>query len=158
MPTSYPVKNPPQTLTRTSHGIQIKARGLTIGSIASFKPGPRTREFTHIYELNPLSSGHPVDVVPGNLGGFNIAVTRYDIWTEPFEKAFAGAMDIYEALGNQDRPFELYQFMWHPDGSKEIIVYRNVWIKEVGRQYQATADRVVSVGGSFVYLRSDRIA
>jgi len=158
MPQTWPVKNPPQTLTKTSHGIQIKVRGVVIGSIASFKPGPWRREFTHIYELNPLSSGHPVDVVPNNLSGFKIAVTRYDIWTAPFELVFGGKMSIFEALGNQNEPFDVYQYFWHPDGSKEISVYRNTWIEQVGRTYDAGRDRVVLVDGSFVYLRKDRLA
>jgi len=158
MPTTFPVRNPPQTVTKTSHGVQIKCRGVAIGSISSFVPGPWRREFTHIYELNPLSSGHPVDVVPNNLSGFEIRVSRYDIWTDPFEKVFGGDMSIFEALGNQDRPFEIYQFFWHPDGYKEISIYRGAWIREVGRTYDAGRDRVILVNGSMVYLRKDRIA
>lgn len=158
MPVTYPVKNPPETLTKTSHGIQIKVGGEVIGAVTSFVPGPARREFTHVYELNPLSSGHPIDVVPNNLTGFEIRVSRYDIWRQPFERVFGGTISIYEALGNQDRGFDMYRYFWHPDGYREVLVYRNTWIREVGRTFDAGRDRVILVNGSFVYLRKDKIS
>lgn len=158
MPTTYPVHNPPDTVVKSSHGIQIKVRGTTIGVISNFTPGPETRQMTHVYELNPLSSGHPVDLVPGNLAGFTINVARYDIWNEPFEKIFGGGIEIYEALGNQYKPFEVYRYWYHPDGYKEILVYRNCYMSSVGRNFQSTGDRIVMVNGTMAFLRKDKIA
>jgi len=158
MPQSWPVKNPPQTPHVTSHGIQIKVRGKVVGSITNLKPGIPNRAFTQIYELNPLSSGHIIDQVPGNLTGFEVTCQRADIWNEPFELAFGGDMSIYEAIGNQNVPFELYEYLWFPNGYKRISVYRQTWIRSVSRTYDTGRDRVVLVDGSFVYVRKDRIA
>lgn len=157
MPNVWPVKNPPDTLVKTSHGIQIKVNGETIGAISRWDPAPYEREFNHIYELNPLSSGHPVDLVPANIRGFNITVNRYDIWKKPFEKVFGGSMSIYEALGMQERPFEVNQFLWHPDGYKELIIYRGSWMNRVGRSYNVTGDRIVMVDATLVFLRREKV-
>lgn len=157
MAKSFPVRNPPNTLIRTSHGIQIKVNGVTVGAITKWTPAAYTRQMTHIYELNPLSSGHPIDVVPGNLGGFKIAVNRYDIWKEPFEKAFTGDISLMEALGNQVEPFDVYQYFWNPDGYKELVVYSGCWFDSIGREFAADATRVVMVTASLTFIRRDRI-
>jgi hypothetical protein len=157
MPQVYPVKNPPASLTKSSHGIQIKVGGNTIGAIARFAPAAYTRGMTHIFELNPLSSGHPIDVVPGNLGGFTLGVNRYDIWKQPFEQVFGGDISIEEALGNQSNPFEVQQYLWRPDGYKELTVYRGAWFSSIGREYTNTGDRIVMVTGTLTFVRRDKI-
>ena len=158
MPKTYNVTNPPKTLSKTSHGLQIKVRGITIGAIETFIPGPVSRGVGYVYELNPLSSGHPIDRVPGNLGNFELKISRVDIWTEPFEKAFGGSMSYVDALGRQKEPFEVYEYFWHPDGYKEVWVYRGCWLTSAGRAYKASSgDRVVMVDGGLAYLRKDRI-
>jgi len=157
MPNAYPVKNPPHTLVKSSHGLQIKVNGRVIGSISRWTPAPIDRRFTQVYELNVLSSGHPIDNVPQNLGGYTITVTRADIWKEPFEKAFGGNIDLYEAIGRQDRPFEVYQYFYHPDGYVELIVWRGCWFSRVGRDYSSTGDRIVLVNAELTFLRRDRI-
>lgn len=154
----YPVRNPPITTHKSTHGIQIKVNGVTIGSIQDFTHGPIQRAMTTIYELNPLSSGHPIDVVPGNLSGFTLKVSRYDIYTEPFEKVFGGSTDIYEALGMQNRGIEIYRYWFHPNDYKEILVYRNCWLQQVGRTISLGRERTVLADGSFAYVRHDKIA
>jgi len=157
MPETFPVNNPPDTLIKSSHGIQIKVRGETIGAIASWRPADYSREMRHIFELNPLSSGHPIDVVPGNLGGFTLDVERYDIWRREFETIFGGDVSLYEALGRQDNPFEIYQYLWHPDGFKELVVYRGTWFNRVGREYRADGERTVMVRAGLTFVRRDKV-
>ena len=154
---TYPVRNTPESLVRTSHGIQIKVRGEVIGAIKSWSPDAYTRGFTHVWELNPLSSGHPIDLVPGNLGGFTVRVDRYDIWKEPFEKVFGGDISLMEALGNQQRGFECYQYLWHPDSFKELVVYRNCWFSSISRSYTSDGDRIIVASGTLHFLRRDKI-
>lgn len=152
-----PVKNPPETAVKTSHGLQIVVNGKVIGAITSWSPDAKTRGMTHIYELNYETSGHPVDIVPGNLGGFTIRVNRYDLWKDRFEEVFGG-ISVEEALGDQDRPFEVRQVMKRPDGTKEVYVYRGCWMSSVGRTYSATGDRIVMVSATLTYLEKVRIA
>lgn len=150
------VKNPPQTSIATSHGIQIVAKGIVVGAIVRWSPAAYTRGMTHVFELNYLTSGHPIDVVPGNLGGFKIAVDRYDLWTKKMEEAFFD-MTIEEALGMQDRPFEVNQFLLKPDGTKELVVYRGCWFDSIGRTYDATGDRIIKVSASLTFLKRERV-
>ena len=37
---TFPVKNTPETLVRSSHGIQIKVNGEVIGAIKTWTPDP----------------------------------------------------------------------------------------------------------------------
>jgi hypothetical protein len=157
MAQTFPVRNPPNTLIKSSHGLQIKVSGETIGAIMSWRPADYAREMRHIFEINPLSSGHPIDTVPGNLSGFTIDVERYDIWHEPFEKVFGGDVTLFEALGNQINPFEVYQYLWHPDGFKELTVYRGCWFNRIGREYRADGERTVMARAGITFFRRDKI-
>lgn len=154
---TYPVRNTPDTLVRSSHGIQIKIKGEVIGAIRNWSPAEYTRGMTRVWELNPLSSGHPIDQVPGNLDGFTLRVDRYDIWKEPFEKVFGGDIALMEAIGNQQAGFDCYQYLWHPDGYKELTVYRNSWFTSIGRNYSADGDRIIMVSATLAFLRRDKI-
>lgn len=153
---NFKVSNPPNTLIATSHGIQIVAKGKVVGAIVKWAIDPYTRSFTKVYELNYASSGHPIDLVPGNLDGFKISVSRYDIWKRKFEEAFVNA-SIEEALGLQDTPFEVNQYLLRPDGEKELVVYRGAWLSKVGRTYDSTADRIIKVDGEITFLRREKI-
>lgn len=157
MPNVWPVHNPPNTLVKSSHGIQIKVSGVTIGAINNWTPAPNQRAVTQVYELNPLSSGHPIDNAIGNLSGFTLAVDRYDIWTLPFELVFGGDITVEDALGNQVNPFDSYQYLWRPDGVIELTIYRKCWFSKVGRAYQSTGDRIVHVNAELTFLRRDKV-
>ena len=157
MPQPFPVRNPPASLVKSSHGLQIKVGGVTIGAIQTWRPVAITRAMKHVFELNPLSSGHPFDIAIGNLGGFTVDVERYDIWTDAFEKVFGGDVSLTDAIGNQSNPFEVYEYLLHPDGYKELKVYRGCWFSSIGREYSAEGDRVVMVRGTLTYIRRDKV-
>jgi len=157
MPQTFPVSNPPNTLVKSSHGIQIKVGGDTIGAISKFTPAASSRAMTRVWELNPMSSGHPIDTIPGNLDGFTLDVERYDLWRANFEEVFGGEARLIDAIGNQKNPFEVYQYLWHPDGFKELTVYRGCWFSNVGRDYSSTADRIIMVRGQLNFLRRDKV-
>ncbi len=79
---AYPV---PETLVRTSHSIKIIATGPTggpIGLINGWNPA-MTKTITPIYQLGTsvlgVNTGEPFENVPGNVGGLQIAVQRYDL-------------------------------------------------------------------------------
>ncbi len=153
---TYAVKNPPDTLLATSHGIKIMAKGVTVGAIIKWTPAAYTRAMALPTELNYETSGHPIDVVPGNLGGFKITVNRYDLWKSKMEEVFFDA-SIEEALGMQDNPFVVYQYLLKPDGTKELVVYRKCWFSSIGRDYDTAGDRIIKVAGEITFLKREKI-
>lgn len=150
------VKNPPVTTTVTSHGLQVVARGKIIGEIQDWTPAAMVRAMKWVYELNMLTSGTPVDVIPGNISGYTVVIKRYDILHAKYEEVF-GDLSWEVALGNQQEPFDVKQYLTYSDGSKELIVYRGCWMSSVGRKYSAEGDRIVVVDATLTYLKAERV-
>ena len=148
--------NPPQTITATSHGIQIVAKGVVVGEIIKWTPATQTRGGTWVYELNYETSGVPVDFVPGNTTGYTINLTRYDLWSSKYEEVFGDA-SIEQALGQQYAPFDVRQYLKRPDGTKELWVYRSCWMTSVGRDYGVDGDRIIKVQAVLSYVKKERI-
>lgn len=159
MPLSVaPVNNPPNTRTESSHGISIIARGEVVGMIQEWTPEPQTRAITHIYELNALTSGHPVATVPGNLAGFTITVTRYDLWTKRMEEVFGGDdTDLLDGLGNQVDPFLVKEMKNLPDGTTRTRVYTGCWFASLGRNYRSTDTKLVMANGRLAFVQWYRV-
>jgi hypothetical protein len=139
----------PNTKTRTSHGLSIVARGVTIGLIQTW--GVRlSRAVTHLFELNPTTSGNPVDLVPGNVGDLTLTVRRVDLHAKKMEEAFGGVK--LDMLSDQNNPFELYETWKTPNGSVEKYVYTGCWFTAIGRTFDVTGNRVVIAEGTIAYL------
>lgn len=153
-------KNPPPIDTRTSHGVMIATgSGIQIGRLSAFTPA-QSRPVTPIYELNPNTSGEPVENVPGNLGGLTISVSRYDLYKTRMEEAF-GTTD-FTMLSDQNRPFIIMEFIRVPAGdsgsfTSEVYQYTGCWFTSIGRPYSSGGDRIVNVSANFAYLRKERI-
>jgi len=147
--------NPPQTLVRTSHAITIRtAGGLVIGLINGWTP-QMSRDITPIYEINAVTSGEPLENVPGNIKNLTIGVTRYDLYTQRMEDAF-GTADI-TMLSNQDRPFEVQEAYKFPNGTGEVYIYSGCYFSQVGRNYRSDDQRIINVNASLSYVRKTRI-
>lgn len=147
--------NPPDTLTRTTHSIQIKANGETIGLIQTWSP-TMSKTVTPIYELNIETSGVPFENVPGNMQNLTIQVARYDIWTKRMETAF-GTPDLY-MLSNQKSPFSIEERWTLPDGSEEVWSYDGCWFESIGRSFRSDDQRIVMVNATLRYLKKVRIS
>ena len=145
---------PPNTATRTSHAMSIRANGITIGMIQSWGH-TQTRAVAHVYEINLGTSGEPIETVPGNVGGLTISVNRYDLYTKRMEEAF-GTPD-FEMLGTQDRPFEVRETWTFPNNSIEARAYVGCWFSSLGRTYTAGGDRLVQVQGTLTFVKKHRI-
>lgn len=148
-------QNPPQTSVRTSHAITIKAYdGTTVGMIKQWNP-QLTRDITPIYEINAITSGDPVENVPGNVKGLTIKVQRYDLYTKRMEEAF-GSQSV-NWLSDADRPFSVFEHWRYPDDSIEVQQYIGCWFNQLGRNYQSDDTRVVLVDASITYLKRIRL-
>ena len=174
------VATPPNTVTKLSHSITIRAAGpsgagITIGAINSWTPN-MTRGIAELYELGTgvtpgggenggsphqfsQYAGEPFEKVPSNISGMTIDVNRYDLYTIPMERAF-GTADITR-LANQSSSFYVRENWTAPStaggDSAYTDVYNGCWFSKLGRQIQATGDRVVMVTATLEYTSKDRV-
>ena len=135
----------------SAHSITIQAgNGNTvIGAIQSWHP-QSTRDATHVYELNSATSGAPVDIVPGNVKGLTIAVSRFDIYNKRMEQAF-GTTDLV-MLSDQTAPFDVFEWWQYVGATSVKWHYLGCWFNSLGRTLQSNDDRIVKVEASLTYL------
>ncbi len=143
----------PNVKTRTSHSMAIRANGVTVGLIQTWNYD-LTRDVTPVYELNPLTSGVPVDNVPGNEKGLTITISRVDLYSKKLEQAF-GTPDL-EMLTDQSNPFILHEVWINPDGTTDRWVYEGCWFSAIRRRIDVSGNRIVVAEGSIVYLKRRR--
>lgn len=143
----------PNTLVRTSHGVSIRAKGITVGMIQSWAPG-MNRAITPCYEVNAAGDGSPCENVPGTLTGLTLNVTRYDLYAKRMETAF-GTPDM-AMLSDQWNPIQIMELFLFPDARKEIYLYTGCWFTNLGRTFSATDNRLVQVNATLQYVRKVR--
>lgn len=141
----------PNTTTRTSHALAIRAGGVTVGQIQEWSP-QQSRGVTPTYELNPATSGEVYENVPGNVSGLTLSVSRYDLFKKKMEQAWGPSFSI-QMLTDQTNPLEITEKWSNPDGSTELLVYTGCWFTSLGRQHSATGDRIVMVRAQLVYQK-----
>lgn len=136
----------PNTRTASQHIISIRFRGVTIGLIQRWSPRQQ-RDMAPIYELNSLTSGRRVDIVPGNVSQLSIDVERYDLFTKRMHEAFGfDASAIH--LSDHTNPFDVQEIWQLPSGLIIGTVYTGCWFSSIGRDYAATGDRVIMARGA----------
>lgn len=140
----------PNTTVKSSHAVAIKKDGKVIGMIQKWSYS-LNRDVTAIYELNPITSGEPVDNVPGNVKGLNVDVERVDLFGNEMEKAFGYAG--LELLSDQTNPFDIVESWSNPDGTTEQYTYTGCWFTKINRSYEAGNDRVIRASGALQYLK-----
>lgn len=135
----------PNTRTANQHVISIRFRGVAVGVIQKWSPRQQ-RRMTPIYELNNLTSGRRVDIVPGNVEQLQIDVQRYDLFSSRMHEAFgfpAAAIHMADHLN----PFDVQELWLTPSGTVIGTIYRGCWFSNIGRDYGATGDRVIMASG-----------
>lgn len=150
----------PLSTTVTNHGLIISAAGGPVGAITSWQPG-QTRTVTPVYAFGDFVTGandvvpevgEPYEMVPGNIGGTQITINRYDIYTQRFERAF-GTNDL-TMLTQQNQSIRLNEYWATPDGDASFTnIYYGCWFTNLGRTMDAKADRIVQVSASAMYAR-----
>ena len=102
----------PNTRTRMSHAVTIRAGGRTVGAIHILSP-TTARDVDHEFEVEANASGMPVDVIPQNVTRRELRVQRYDTYPEIMEDVF-GTSELI-VLADQRRPFRLRE-VWRGPG------------------------------------------
>jgi len=128
--------------------------GVTVGMIQTWSVRLE-RTITPVYELNPDTTGEPVDNVPGNIINLRVTVNRVDLYTKKMEQAF-GNTDI-NMLSDQRNPFEIVETWKNPDGSTEMWMYEGCWFSRIERVIEVMSDRIIKATGELVYIRRRRI-
>lgn len=94
----------PNTRTRLSHALTIRARGRIIGAIHQWNPA-QTRTIDTEYEVEPNAVGMPTELVPQIVDRREIRIARYDTYPEIMEEVF-GSSELV-VLSDQFRPFSV---------------------------------------------------
>lgn len=116
------------TTSKTYHGIAIVVEGSIVGRITSWNPQMYSREGEHIYELNHLTFGRPVDYVPGINSNYTVSCDRVEVWNQELEIAL-GYPSVWADLIDQDRPFTVNEFLFRGSIVNKVWVYTGCWFK-----------------------------
>lgn len=153
---------PPTTTAQLSHAMVIRVNGVTIGALNEWNPRVN-RTLTDLYEFGPVTGpffqnpGEPFEVVPGNIGGLQIDVRRWDLYTQQMEAAFGTSAAAITMLAQFDS-LNIRE-VWKTPGNANNYArtYSGVWIQDIGRTIDAKGDRTINVGATLRYTRRDRI-
>ncbi|MFA5135488.1 MAG: hypothetical protein WC505_06920 [Patescibacteria group bacterium] len=143
----------PQAPTeKTYHGIAISINGAVVGRVQSWNnKGGKTREASHVYELNNRTFGRPVDVVPGVAKGYTIAASALELWGKEIE-FILGSSTRYIDLVSQTAPFTAEEF-WHRGSNPyETWTYLGCWMTDMDQsEFKSDGDAKVTTNVNFTY-------
>lgn len=111
---------------KTYHGISIVVGGRIIGRVQSWAPQMYTRAGQHVYELNHLTFGRPVDYVPGVNSNYSVSVSRVEVWNQEFEVAL-GYPAVWSDLIDQTRPFSMQEYLFRGNTVYRVWLYSGCW-------------------------------
>ncbi|MGW8177844.1 MAG: hypothetical protein ACWGQW_03505 [bacterium] len=173
----------PITRVRTSHALTIKANGITVGLINGWNPA-QARTVTPIFEVGTDDSGNPLENMPGNMTGLQIAISRFDTYSRRMEQAF-NTPDL-TMLTRQNQPFDVME-VWKLPGESTFIpgpgifqnltgregpmfvrtnspfteeerfLYSGCWFSNLGRTLRADDNRIVNVNASLIYTKKVKV-
>ena len=155
----------PYTSTRSDHALTIQCEGVIIGHIQEWTP-QQSLTVTPVFQIGPtrdgVRSGNVVENVPGNIGGLNISVNRYDLYLERMETIWGPGFYI-DMLTDQFKPFtvtEKWQTLTNKVEGTTVIErwqYTGCWFTSLGRTHSAQGDRITKVNASLVYANKINI-
>lgn len=154
----------PFTTTVSNHGLLIQTAGEVIGAITAWSPR-QTRAAQPVFEFGGVTtggggspndiqgdSGEPYEIVPGNIGGTEIQIRRYDLYTKRFETAF-GTNNLH-MLTRQQSPLKFIEFTTGPEPSLNFSdIYYGAWFTSLGREHNADQNRIVMANATAMYTR-----
>ena len=167
------VFTPPNTIAQTSHALVIRvipsngpiaggASDTIVGAVNEWQPA-MTRALTDLFAFGAVEGaadavgpGEPFEVVPGNVGGLQISLRRWDLFNSQLETAFTGSNVDLSMLSAQLNKFRVQEVWSRPDGTKYRWTYEGCWFADMGRQHAATNERTVNAGGTIRYTRRRR--
>lgn len=120
---------PGSVTSKTYHGISIVVDGNIVGRIQTWQPQMYSRQGEHVYELNHLTFGRPVDYVPGINENYKVNCSRVEVWNEELEKAL-GYPSVWSDLIDQDRPFTVQEYLFRGVNVYKVWEYTGCWFQE----------------------------
>ena len=88
--------------------------------------------------------------------GLQVTIQRYDVWTEPMEKAF-GTADL-TMLSSQNSPFTVQEQWTNPvTRAIEAYEYTGCWFSSLGRNIRSDDTRIVNVSATLVYVTRKKV-
>lgn len=107
----------PNTRTRMSHALHVRAFGRVVGGIFQWDVS-QSRTIDREYELGPNEHGLPRDQIPQDISELTIRVSRFDLYTDLMEEVFGNSEFVN--LCDQYRPFSLREIWAAPAGGSVI--------------------------------------
>lgn len=161
----------PITTVRTSHALTIKANGITVGLINGWNP-TQGRTVTPIFEVDVDDSGNPIENMPGNISGLQIAISRFDTYKIRMEQAF-NTPDL-TMLTRQNQPFDVVEVWKLPEDNilsygipsiqqqspfvnEERFLYNGCWFSNLGRTLRSDDNRIVNVNATLIYTKKVKL-
>lgn len=143
----------------TYHGGSICVNNNIVGRITEFQSaGAYTREGNHVYEVNNNTWGLPVDYVPGRATGFNITMTRNEVWSQELEIAL-GYPAVFNNLTDQNYPFVANEYLFKGTNVYRAWTYYSCWFMEKNPSaWSASGDGICSVTCNMAYVSRKRTA
>lgn len=144
--------------TQMYHGGTIEVNGKIVGRIDNWNPtGAYKREGNHIYELNSLTWGLPVDYVPGRATDFNVTFTRTEVWQQELEIAF-GYGAVFNNLTDQTRPFTAKEILFRGVSPYRTWLYTGCWFRsKTPNAWEAAGDGIIKVDCEMAYVARTRV-
>lgn len=141
---------------KTYHGMSIVVNGRIVGRIKSWQPQMYNREGSHVYELNHLTWGRPVDYVPSKNTNYTASVARSEVWDQEFEIAL-GYPAVWSDLIDQNRPFSVQEYLFRGSTVYRVWLYSGCWFTQRNNsQASAEGDPVQTADGSISFVSRTR--
>lgn len=150
----------PRTQTRTSHGFLIRVAGGRVIGAAQGVNFSFTRQVDEEYEIDQVSNGTPVDMIPQNLTGRRMSIRRYDLWTQPMEQSFGTGFE-YTQISDQRRPFAIQEIWRSPVGillgGRRVYQYNGCYFASLGREVAVEGSRIIMANAEVVFANRVRV-
>ena len=97
--------------------------------------------------------GEAYETVPGNIGGTELQISRYDLYTSRFETAF-GTTSL-DMLVNQRSSIRFVEIFKSPGNDLNFgRIFYGCWFTRKGRNHDANSTRIEQADASAMYARA----
>jgi len=118
----------PNTQSRVFYSYQIKVGNKVIGTIQSFGPS-ESRTLERVREINSDQGTRVLEIVPGVVD-FQVSADKILLYKENMLEAFGYNVSSIEDIVDD---FDIEEICHHPDGRKEITVYKKCHFNSYNR-------------------------
>lgn len=145
-----------QPTTKTYHGMvlltEFGGTQYEVGRLSNWQTSAMTREAKHIYELNKATMGLPVDIVPGKSSGYEVTMSRMEVWNQELELVL-GMEQPFRTLMDQRWPVTLYEVLYKGGELYRTWKFPCCWATSWQiSENSAEGDMVISVNATFAHL------